>query len=98
MDVHKNFTTGLLDLPRSSFFSSCLGAHKDVVPRFNERFLLSLVNVNQSLVVDDELNILPLSLASRKIVPLPPKKVLFRLICIQLKLFRRDHLRKTRKS
>jgi N-acetyltransferase 10 len=33
----------------------------DVVPRFNERFLLSLANCKNCLVLDDELNILPLS-------------------------------------
>lgn len=42
--------------------------------RFNERFLLSLVNCKQALVMDDELSILPVSLASRSIEPLPPKK------------------------
>eukprot|EP01128_Nolandella_sp_AFSM9_P006564 TRINITY_DN3410_c0_g1_i1.p1 TRINITY_DN3410_c0_g1~~TRINITY_DN3410_c0_g1_i1.p1 ORF type:complete len:1037 (+),score=299.15 TRINITY_DN3410_c0_g1_i1:74-3184(+) len=59
MDVHKRFKTE---------------AHQEVTARFNERFLLSLVACEQSLVVDDELNILPLSVASRKITPLPPKK------------------------
>jgi len=48
-------------------------SYQDVVPRFNERFLLSLVNCKTSLIMDDELNILPISLASRQIVPLPPK-------------------------
>jgi len=33
----------------------------DVVPRFNERFMLSLANCRNCLVMDDELNILPLS-------------------------------------
>jgi N-acetyltransferase 10 len=46
-----------------------------VVPRFNERFLLSLIDCDTSLFMDDELNILPISLASRKIAPLPPKLV-----------------------
>ena len=33
----------------------------DVVPRFNERFILSLGKCSNCLVCDDELNILPLS-------------------------------------
>lgn len=33
----------------------------DVVPRFNERFILSLGKCNNCLVCDDELNVLPLS-------------------------------------
>eukprot|EP01138_Halocafeteria_seosinensis_P000662 gb/GECG01000678.1/.p1 GENE.gb/GECG01000678.1/~~gb/GECG01000678.1/.p1 ORF type:complete len:1048 (+),score=154.62 gb/GECG01000678.1/:1-3144(+) len=46
MDVHDRFRTE---------------AHQDVVARFNERFLLSLTKCSNSLVVDDELNILPIS-------------------------------------
>ncbi|GAM17746.1 hypothetical protein SAMD00019534_009210 [Acytostelium subglobosum LB1] len=42
----------------------------DVVCRFNERFLLSLGKCSQCLVMDDELNILPISTASRTIVPI----------------------------
>lgn len=34
---------------------------QDIEPRFNERFILSLGNCESCLVVDDELNILPLS-------------------------------------
>ncbi|EFA83474.1 putative N-acetyltransferase [Heterostelium album PN500] len=41
----------------------------NVVNRFNERFLLSLAKCNQCLVMDDELNILPISTSSRTIVP-----------------------------
>lgn len=41
--------------------------------RFNERFLLSLVNCNDCLVVDDELNVLPISAKAKAIFPLPPK-------------------------
>ena len=37
-------------------------SHHDTVARFNERFILSLGNCNTCLFVDDELNILPLSL------------------------------------
>lgn len=32
-----------------------------VVPRFNERFILSLAKCHNALVMDDELNILPIS-------------------------------------
>lgn len=46
MDVHSRFRTE---------------AHHEVVPRFNERFILSLGQCNGCLVLDDELNILPIS-------------------------------------
>jgi N-acetyltransferase 10 len=46
MDVHNRFRTE---------------AHHEVVPRFNERFILSLGECNGCLVLDDELNILPIS-------------------------------------
>lgn len=46
MDVHSRFRTE---------------AHGDVVPRFNERFILSLSDCRSCLVLDDELNILPIS-------------------------------------
>ena len=38
----------------------------DVVPRFNERFILSLGQCNNCLVCDDELNVLPLSKSALK--------------------------------
>ncbi|KAM9961006.1 hypothetical protein ACTFIW_010178 [Dictyostelium discoideum] len=41
----------------------------EVVCRFNERFLLSLGKSEQCLVMDDELNILPISSQSRSIEP-----------------------------
>ena len=41
----------------------------DVVARFNERFLLSLSQCGNCLVVDDELNVLPISSSSRYIKP-----------------------------
>jgi N-acetyltransferase 10 len=50
MDVHNRFRTE---------------AHKDVVARFNERFLLSLGQCQSALVVDDELNVLPISSAAK---------------------------------
>lgn len=43
----------------------------DVVPRFNERFILSLGSCPNCVVVDDELNILPLSKHCKAIEPLP---------------------------
>jgi N-acetyltransferase 10 len=58
MDVHSRFRTE---------------SHTDVVPRFNERFLLSLTSCKQCLVVDDQLNILPISSSTLEIEPVPPK-------------------------
>jgi len=55
MDVHSRFRTE---------------AHSDVVGRFNERFLLSLANCPTCLVLDDELNVLPLSRHAKNIVPI----------------------------
>lgn len=46
MDVHSRFRTE---------------AYHEVVPRFNERFILSLGQCDRCLVLDDELNILPIS-------------------------------------
>lgn len=36
-------------------------SHDSVQPRFNERFILSLGNCPDCLVLDDELNVLPIS-------------------------------------
>lgn len=57
MDVHSRFRTE---------------SHQDVVARFNERFILSLASCSRCLVLDDELNVLPISKHARKLVPLPP--------------------------
>ncbi|KAF1997428.1 DUF699-domain-containing protein [Amniculicola lignicola CBS 123094] len=46
MDIHSRYRTE---------------AHADVVARFNERFILSLGKCDSCLVVDDELNVLPIS-------------------------------------
>jgi N-acetyltransferase 10 len=46
-------------------------AHSKVVGRFNERFILSLANNPAALVVDDELNVLPISSMSRGMVSSP---------------------------
>lgn len=51
MDVHARYRTE---------------AQSDVVPRFNERFILSLGKCQNCLVCDDELNVLPLSKSSLK--------------------------------
>lgn len=51
MDVHSRYRTE---------------ATGDVVPRFNERFILSLGKCNNCLVCDDELNVLPISKTSLK--------------------------------
>lgn len=57
MDVHSRYRTE---------------AHNDVVARFNERFLLSLSDCKNCLVVDDQLNVLPIS-GARHVKRLPPK-------------------------
>ncbi|GMF61982.1 unnamed protein product [[Candida] boidinii] len=57
MDVHSRYRTE---------------AHDDVVARFNERFLLSLSDCANCLVLDDELNVLPVS-GGRNVKRLPPK-------------------------
>ncbi|KAL7272500.1 N-acetyltransferase 10 [Rhizina undulata] len=56
MDVHSRYRTE---------------AHGDVVARFNERFILSLSDCANCLVVDDELNVLPIS-GGRSVTALPP--------------------------
>ncbi|ANB12367.1 Kre33p [Sugiyamaella lignohabitans] len=56
MDIHARYRTE---------------AHNDVVARFNERFILSLGSCENCLVVDDELNVLPIS-GGKHIKPLPP--------------------------
>jgi N-acetyltransferase 10 len=56
MDVHSRYRTE---------------AHSDVVARFNERFILSLGGCDSCLVVDDELNVLPIS-GGKSVRPLPP--------------------------
>jgi N-acetyltransferase 10 len=57
MDIHSRYRTE---------------AHDDVVARFNERFLLSLGSCQNCLVVDDELNVLPIS-GGKHVKLLPPK-------------------------
>ena len=57
MDIHSRYRTE---------------AHNDVVARFNERFILSLGSNENCLVVDDELNVLPIS-GAKNVKALPPK-------------------------
>ncbi|VDN06005.1 unnamed protein product [Thelazia callipaeda] len=56
MDVHSRFRTE---------------SHSDVVPRFNERFILSLASCRSCAVMDDRLNVLPLSSHVLKIEAVP---------------------------
>jgi N-acetyltransferase 10 len=56
MDVHSRYRTE---------------AHSNVVARFNERFILSLGKCDSCLVVDDELNVLPIS-GGKHVKQLPP--------------------------
>lgn len=56
MDIHSRYRTE---------------AHDDVTARFNERFLLSLGKCESCLVIDDELNVLPIS-GGKNVVALPP--------------------------
>ncbi|KAG6016222.1 hypothetical protein E4U54_001997 [Claviceps lovelessii] len=56
MDVHSRYRTE---------------AHDDVVARFNERFLLSLGRCDSCLVIDDEMNVLPIS-GGKDVQALPP--------------------------
>ncbi|KCV71673.1 tRNA(Met) cytidine acetyltransferase [Fonticula alba] len=56
MDVHSRYRTE---------------AHQDVVARFNERFLLSLSKCSNCMVLDDELNLLPISSHLNGLVAVP---------------------------
>ncbi|XP_078540380.1 RNA cytidine acetyltransferase isoform X2 [Lissotriton helveticus] len=58
MDVHSRYRTE---------------AHQDVVGRFNERFILSLASCKNCIVIDDQLDILPISSSVANIKPVPPK-------------------------
>ncbi|KAE8897977.1 RNA cytidine acetyltransferase [Phytophthora fragariae] len=71
MDVHARFRTE---------------SHQDVVARFNERFILSLASCERCVVLDDELNVLPISKHTRKIEPLPPRDPATELIKDELEL------------
>uniref|UniRef100_A0A8C0JCB7 RNA cytidine acetyltransferase n=1 Tax=Chelonoidis abingdonii TaxID=106734 RepID=A0A8C0JCB7_CHEAB len=58
MDVHSRYRTE---------------AHQDIVGRFNERFILSLATCKNCLVIDDQLNILPISSHIANITPVLPQ-------------------------
>lgn len=59
MDVHERFRTE---------------SHSEAAGRFNERFLLSLSSCKSCVVMDDELNVLPISSHIRSITPVPAKE------------------------
>ncbi|XP_021905351.1 RNA cytidine acetyltransferase 1-like [Carica papaya] len=59
MDVHDRFRTE---------------SHFEAAGRFNERFLLSLASNKACVIMDDELNILPISSHIRSITPVPVKE------------------------
>lgn len=48
-------------------------SQSSVTPRFNERFLLSLTACKACLLLDDELNILPVTSHMREIAPVEKK-------------------------
>ncbi|KAK9670526.1 hypothetical protein RND81_13G207500 [Saponaria officinalis] len=56
MDVHERYRTE---------------SHSEAAGRFNERFLLSIASCKACVVMDDELNILPISSHIRTIAPIP---------------------------
>ncbi|XP_027368437.1 RNA cytidine acetyltransferase 1-like [Abrus precatorius] len=56
MDVHYRFRTE---------------SHSEAVGRFNERFLLSLASCESCVVMDDEMNVLPISSHIRSLTPVP---------------------------
>eukprot|EP00731_Ephydatia_muelleri_P006069 Em0003g317a len=58
MDIHARYRTE---------------AHNDVVGRFNERFLLSLGDCSHCMVIDDQLNLLPVSSHMLKLEPVRAK-------------------------
>ena len=55
----------LLTVCERQFLPTCsryrTEAHADIVARFNERFILSLSDCRAALVVDDQLNVLPIT-------------------------------------
>lgn len=53
MDCHKRFRTP---------------SHSLIIPRFNERFTLSLADCNNCLICDDELNVLPITQCAKRLV------------------------------
>eukprot|EP01060_Flectonema_neradi_P021095 TRINITY_DN2860_c0_g2_i1.p1 TRINITY_DN2860_c0_g2~~TRINITY_DN2860_c0_g2_i1.p1 ORF type:complete len:982 (+),score=190.02 TRINITY_DN2860_c0_g2_i1:215-2947(+) len=60
MDVHQRYRTS---------------QHSDIVPRFNERFLLSLADCKSFLCVSDKLEVLPFTTATRSGIQQVPKDI-----------------------
>jgi N-acetyltransferase 10 len=58
MDVHSRYRTE---------------SHSEIVPRFNERFILSLSSCKSCVVMDDQLNILPISSHISNLEPVPAR-------------------------
>jgi N-acetyltransferase 10 len=54
-------------------YRSAAATEEHFVGRFNERFILSLIDCSTALVLDDELNVLPLCSHNLRITPLPFK-------------------------
>lgn len=63
-------------------------SHSEVVPRFNERFILSLTSCRSCAVLDDRLNVLPVSSHALKIETVPASVRVFVLFIplMQLKV------------
>ena len=53
MDIHSRYRTDQFD---------------SIEPRFNERFIMSLSKCHNALIMDDELNVLPISSTIQDIV------------------------------
>uniref|UniRef100_A0A452GY11 RNA cytidine acetyltransferase n=1 Tax=Gopherus agassizii TaxID=38772 RepID=A0A452GY11_9SAUR len=70
MDVHSRYRTE---------------AHQDIVGRFNERFILSLAACKNCIVIDDQLNILPISSHIANITPVLPQSLVSDLELKELK-------------
>lgn len=60
MDVHQRYRTE---------------AFSEIEPRFNERFLLSLGSCKNCIVMDDELNLLPISSLINEIKPFKKEEI-----------------------
>lgn len=54
-------------------------SHSEATGRFNERFLLSLASCKACVVMDDELNILPISSHMKSIKPVSVEEVFLSL-------------------
>lgn len=64
-DVHERYRTA---------------SHSVATGCFNERFILSLASCKACMVLDDELNILPVSSHMKSITPVPVKEVKYMVI------------------